>query len=81
MLDFVNNVAEVLEAFKMYYPTAELSGVTDPYLVYDLRPKLDASGHYDECEVNRWYPRRLRSRSISQSTPLHERDHEVMTLE
>jgi type I restriction enzyme R subunit len=27
--------------------------VTDPNLVYDLRAKLDASGHYDEFEVDR----------------------------
>jgi type I restriction enzyme, R subunit len=32
---------------------AELTGVTDPHLVYDLRAKLDAAGHYDENEVNR----------------------------
>jgi type I restriction enzyme R subunit len=33
--------------------TAELEGVTDPNLVYDLRAKLDASGHYDDFEVDR----------------------------
>jgi type I restriction enzyme R subunit len=27
--------------------------VTDPNLVYDLRAKLDASGHYDDFEVER----------------------------
>ncbi|MDA9463233.1 type I restriction endonuclease subunit R [Bradyrhizobium sp. CCBAU 53415] len=53
VLDFVNSSEEVLEAFKTYYETAELGGVTDPNLVYDLRAKLDASGHYDEFEVDR----------------------------
>ncbi len=53
VLDFVNDPAEVLAAFKVYYETAELAGVTDPNLVYDLRAKLDASGHYDEFEVER----------------------------
>ncbi|MEH2481922.1 type I restriction enzyme R subunit [Nitrobacteraceae bacterium AZCC 2146] len=53
VLDFVNSSEEVLAAFKTYYDTAELEGVTDPNLVYDLRAKLDASGHYDEFEVNR----------------------------
>jgi len=53
ILDFVNEPGEVLEAFKTYYATATLEGVTDPNLVYDLRAKLDASGHYDDFEVER----------------------------
>ncbi|MGF6427332.1 type I restriction endonuclease subunit R [Bradyrhizobium elkanii] len=53
VLDFVNSSEEVLAAFKTYYDTAELEGVTDPNLIYDLRAKLDASGHYDEFEVDR----------------------------
>jgi type I restriction enzyme, R subunit len=54
VLDFVNSSEEVLTAFKTYYDTAELEGITDPNLVYDLRAKLDASGHYDEFEVDRF---------------------------
>ncbi len=53
VLDFVNNTEEVLAAFKAYYTTAELSATTDPNLVFNLRAKLDAAGHYDEFEVNR----------------------------
>lgn len=53
ILDFVNAPEEVLEAFKTYYATATLAGVTDPNLVYDLRAKLDATGHYDDNEVER----------------------------
>lgn len=53
ILDFVNEPDDILAAFKTYYETAELAGVTDPHLVYDLRAKLDASGHYDEFEVER----------------------------
>lgn len=53
ILDFVNDPEDVLAAFKTYYETAELAGVTDPHLVYDLRGKLDASGHYDDNEVER----------------------------
>jgi type I restriction enzyme R subunit len=52
VLDFVNDTADVLDAFKTYYETAELAGVTDPNLVYNLRAKLDAVGHYDEFEVD-----------------------------
>lgn len=53
ILDFVNDPEEVLEAFKVYFDTAELEDVTDPNLVYDLRAKLDAEGHYDDNEVER----------------------------
>jgi type I restriction enzyme, R subunit len=53
ILDFVNSAEEILAAFKTFYETAELEGVTDPNLVYDLRAKLDVSGHYDDFEVDR----------------------------
>lgn len=53
VLDFVNSSEEVLAAFKTYFETAQLEGVTDPNIVYDLRAKLDASGHYDELDVDR----------------------------
>jgi type I restriction enzyme R subunit len=53
ILDFVNDADDVLAAFKTYYDTAELEATTDPDQVYDLRAKLDASGHYDEFEVDR----------------------------
>ncbi|RAN81408.1 type I restriction endonuclease subunit R [Bacillus sp. SRB_336] len=53
ILDFVNEAAEILKAFKTYYDTAELEATTDPHLVFDLRAKLDASGHYDDFEVER----------------------------
>jgi len=53
VLDFVNDPAEVLASFKAYHTTAELSATTDPNLVYNLRAKLDAAGHYDDFEVDR----------------------------
>ena len=53
ILDFVNDTAEVLAAFKTYYETAELEATTDPHMVYDLRAKLDSAGHYDDFEVDR----------------------------
>ena len=53
VLDFVNSSEEVLEAFKTYYTTAELAGVTDPNVIFDLRAKLDAGGWYDGYEVDR----------------------------
>jgi type I restriction enzyme R subunit len=53
VLDFVNEPTGILEAFKTYYETAEMEAVTDPHLVYDLRAKLDATGFYDDYEVDR----------------------------
>ncbi len=53
VLDFVNEAADVLAAFKAYHTTAELSATTDPNLVFNLRAKLDAAGHYDDFEVDR----------------------------
>lgn len=53
ILDLVNPPEEILAAFQTYYETAELSGVTDPHVIFDLRAKLDAAGHYDDFEVDR----------------------------
>lgn len=53
VLDFVNDAEEVLAEFKKYYTTAQLSAPTDPNLVFNLRAKLDAAGHYDDFEVDR----------------------------
>ncbi len=53
ILDFVNEAGDILKAFKTYHETAELEAATDPHLVYDLRAKLDATGCYDEFEVDR----------------------------
>jgi type I restriction enzyme, R subunit len=53
VLDFVNKPEEVLAAFKVYYETAQLETTTDPNLVLNLRAKLDATGNYDDFEVNR----------------------------
>ncbi|MEQ1854379.1 MAG: type I restriction endonuclease subunit R, partial [Chthoniobacteraceae bacterium] len=53
VVDFVNEAAEILEAFKTYHTTAELAALTDPNLIFNLRAKLDAAGHYDEFEIER----------------------------
>jgi type I restriction enzyme, R subunit len=53
VVDFVNDSADVLDAFKTYYTTAQLADTTDPNLVFNLRAKLDAAGHYDDFEVDR----------------------------
>lgn len=53
VLDFVNDPDEILKAFKTYYTTAELSDVTDPNIILNLRTKLDAQAYYDEYEIDR----------------------------
>src|ERR1035441_233634 len=53
VVDFVNDPEEVLASFKGYHTTAELSATTDPNLVFNLRAKLDAAGHYDDFEIDR----------------------------
>jgi type I restriction enzyme R subunit len=61
VLDFVNDPDEVLESFRMYYETAELETTTDPDVVLTLMAKLDASGHYDDNEVERVVAAELRA--------------------
>ncbi|MBX3480603.1 MAG: type I restriction endonuclease subunit R [Caulobacter sp.] len=53
VLDFANSADDILAAFRTYYQTAELAGMTDPNLVLDLKAKLDAGGWYDSYEVDR----------------------------
>ena len=78
VLDFVNETEEVLAAFKMYYTTAELSATTDPNLVFNLRAKLDAAGHYDDFEVERVVavelnPDAKQSELVAALTPVQDR--------
>ena len=51
VLDFVNEPEEILAEFKVYFQTAELAGVSDPNIVYDLMKKLDNVGIYQWFEV------------------------------
>eukprot|EP01037_Dinobryon_pediforme_P005926 gene5926-5995_t len=53
VVDFVNDPEKILEAFRQYHTTAELADVSDPNVVLDLRNKLDATGFYDQFEVER----------------------------
>jgi type I restriction enzyme, R subunit len=53
VVDFINEPAEVLAAFKQYHKTAELADVSDPNIVLDLRNKLEGTGFYDLFEVER----------------------------
>src|SRR4029077_19764536 len=77
VVDFVNDTEEVLTAFKAYHTTAELSATTDPNLVFNLRAKLDAAGHYDDFEVDRVVEAELKgarqSELVAGITPVEDR--------
>jgi type I restriction enzyme, R subunit len=79
VVDFVNDPADILASFKPYFETAELAGVTDPYLVNELRAKLDAQALYDTFEVERVVVVALKGSHAKQSeldaalTPVAER--------
>ncbi|MGL5290692.1 MAG: type I restriction endonuclease subunit R, partial [Vibrionaceae bacterium] len=51
VLDFVNDPKDILAEFKVYFQTAELSDVSDPYIVFKLMEKLNSIGIYRWCEV------------------------------
>ena len=51
IVDFINDEAEILIAFRKYYDTAELSGVTDPSVIFTLRAKLDGQELYDDADI------------------------------
>ena len=42
ILDFVNKREDILAAFQPYYEQTQLSDVTDPNKLYDLKAKLDS---------------------------------------
>ena len=54
VLDFVNDRAEIQEAFKAYYEGAEMGEEVDPTRMYAIKAELDASGTYLEEEVERF---------------------------
>ena len=78
VLDFVNDPQEVLKAFKTYHTTATLESTTNPDLVLDLRAKLDATGYYDDNEVERVVRAELdipqtQSKLVAAITPVADR--------
>jgi type I restriction enzyme R subunit len=64
VLDFVNEPQAILDAFKTYYTTAQLSDATDPNIILKLRAKLDGTGYYDDFEVNRLVEVELNPNSV-----------------
>ena len=54
VLDFVNEPAQVQEAFQDYYQTTTLPGETDPNRLYDLQGQLEDFDLYDENNIDRF---------------------------
>lgn len=52
VIDFVNIPESVQEDFRPYYTDAFLETATDPNLVHDIASKLDASGIYEEADLD-----------------------------
>jgi type I restriction enzyme, R subunit len=67
IIDFVNDPEEILASFKKYHDTAELAGVSDPELIYELRSKLDSQCLYDDFEVDRVVGVALKGKAEKQS--------------
>jgi len=67
VVDFVNDSADILAAFKPFYETAELSGVTDPDTVLTLKAKLDGQALYEPFEVDRVVNVALKGKKAKQS--------------
>jgi type I restriction enzyme, R subunit len=54
VLDFVNERAEIQEAFKQFYEGAVLGEEAEPFRLYELKGELDRSGIYLQQEVERF---------------------------
>lgn len=52
VLDFVNDHAEIQEAFRQYYEGSVMGEQVDPDKLYEVKADLDASAIYLEDEVN-----------------------------
>lgn len=51
VLDFVNDPAEIQEAFRQYYEGSVMGEQVDPDKLYEVKAELDASGIYLQAEV------------------------------
>ncbi|RME69841.1 MAG: type I restriction endonuclease subunit R, partial [Verrucomicrobia bacterium] len=54
VLDFVNDRAEIQEAFKQFYEGAVMGEEVEPARLYEIKAELDASGIYHDEEVTRF---------------------------
>lgn len=52
VLDFVNEIEEVVESFQLYFNSTVLMGETDPNKLYDYKGKLDGFHLYSQREID-----------------------------
>ena len=52
ILDFTNDVADIVDAFSPYYEVTTLADVTDPNIVHDTERKISVVGIYEASEVH-----------------------------
>lgn len=51
IIDFVNDPAEIVAAFRTFYRDAQLADVQNPNIVYDIKQRLDGMLIYQAAEV------------------------------
>ena len=54
VLDFVNDLEEIREAFKTYFEGAEIGEEVDPARMYDVKSELDDDGIYTATDIERF---------------------------
>ncbi|MAD41127.1 MAG: restriction endonuclease subunit R [Arcobacter sp.] len=54
ILDFVNDIEDIKEAFEPYYTTSEIDDITDPNIVYDIQSSLEGNGIYTDIDVENY---------------------------
>lgn len=52
VIDFANEVTDIVDAFSPYYEVTTLADVTDPNIVHDTERKLAVAGIYEASEVD-----------------------------
>ena len=54
ILDFVNEIEDIKEAFEPYYTTSEIDDVTNPNIVYEIQTKLEGNGIFTPNDVENY---------------------------
>lgn len=54
ILDFVNEIEDIKEAFEPYYTTSEIEDVTNPNIVYEIQTKLEGNGIFTANDVENY---------------------------
>ncbi|MFA9373307.1 MAG: type I restriction endonuclease subunit R [Poseidonibacter sp.] len=54
ILDFVNEIEDIKEAFEPYYTTSEIDDITDPNIVYDIQSSLEGNEIFTDIDVENY---------------------------